>query len=116
MKAINLCKKLEPNNQSNLPISYSNLGLLYSHQRKFESAISLLDLSIAQGYGNNWRAYKELGVCYQRLGEYHKANSYFQKALDICIENFGDSNINTLYTYLDMGTYYYESKQYIAEN
>ncbi len=60
-------------------------GLFYMHNMDIEEAIR--DFEEALKYGpDEWVIYNNIGCCYERLGEFQKAISYFEQAL----EHLGD--------------------------
>lgn len=60
-------------------------GLFYMHNMDIDEAIR--DFEEALKYGpDEWVIYNNIGCCYERLGEFQKAISYFEQAL----EHLGD--------------------------
>lgn len=83
--------------QPNYPEVFNNLGVLMNRQDRFQEAVSYFDKALkADGYVTPENALTNLGYSYFRLGNFVKAKTYHQRALEIipdfCLanKNLGD--------------------------
>ncbi len=62
--------------------AYYAKAVKLANKREFENAIKKFDLSLNLD-SNDVKSYYSKGFCYNKLGEYDKANKYFNKALKL---------------------------------
>ncbi len=67
----------------------TNLSLYYIQQELFSKAKSILEqiISISPSFPKQYPVYFYLGLCYQKLGDYIKAEKYLKKNLKIFSDN-----------------------------
>ncbi len=75
-------KKLLLNNNNNYELK-KILADFYRVEKKFELAISLYDEMINQKVDDLWNIFYRRGICYERLGNWDKAEKDFITSLDI---------------------------------
>ena len=76
-------KALEMNPHYGQP--YSNMGLIYYHLGRFDSAILLFkkSLSLLETREDKAAAWNKLGDCFRRMGDYSNALSAYQKSSEL---------------------------------
>lgn len=93
----------------------SNMAVLYNHQKKYDTAISLLTQSISyhkkQGRIRSLsNAYYNIGGVYKRKKQYSRALKYMDSSLVIAKNE--DFKRRMMYVYREKGSLYYRSKEY----
>ena len=99
----------ESNDSASLATLYSNYGLMYGMQSKYDTAVIYFEKSIdlAERVGNKAilnRAYQNIAISYQMQSDYTRSLIYFQKALTAAEES---KDFNTLsYIWMNTGITY----------
>jgi tetratricopeptide (TPR) repeat protein len=70
----------------NNPLTYLNLGVIYSIQRRYDEAINMFQKNISLS-PTEVRAYFGLGQIYSMLNDIEKANNQFEKVIELAPES-----------------------------
>lgn len=102
-------KFIKPGDSLNLAYVYSNYGMLYGMQSKYDSSASFYEIAIGieerkKDSPSLANSYTNLAISYQQLGNYPQALQYQQKALRIA--EIKNNEISQAYTLTNMGITY----------
>ncbi len=81
-EALKKIKKLLLKNNNHYPLK-KILADFYRVQKEFDQAISIYNEMINEDQDDLWNIYYRRGICYERLGEWNKAEKDFLTSLDI---------------------------------
>ena len=101
-KAIEILKALGKGDSNEVADYNVNLGIAYQATEEFDKAITHL-LEGIKIYSSNpdeqfvrlSRAYNNIGVVYDMIGDYRASNQYFRKSLDLRLEKYGKFGVAT---------------------
>lgn len=102
----NLCIQFarKTGNNNFLNLAYTNLGMLYYKEKKYEQSIPYLkhakDISFERANIVKASEYNNLGLCYQNLKQYQKAIVNFKKGLPFSKDSLSSNNIGFYYLIL----------------
>ena len=123
-KAIDVLKSKNENNDTRLKTLYANIGNVYTFTEKIDSTIYFhqmaYDLAIKiYGRDNYITAIDLRNLCidYMEKGDYQKAISNLNQAIDIARKKLGDDHLELAALYYSIGdAYFYSGKNSMALN
>jgi CHAT domain-containing protein len=98
--------------------SYYLIGVYYSIEKKYLQSIKFLNLSISikeknKEYDQRYaKAFYNLGLAFNRLGDFNKHEDYSVKALELEKKIFGESSPDLISTYSSLIIAYIELQEY----
>ncbi len=97
--------------------SYYELAFLYKESKDYDKALALLEETIGlHEEGNDVifaDTYRHLGELHTLRKEYAQAEKYYQRALEITIQNYGQKNIRVAELNRLLGELFHQKKDYI---
>lgn len=122
-KAFDIFKNIYGEKGKDLAVVYKQLGTYYFKQKKFKKALAHALKAVQIVYPDNHQ-YKpefilspgynsDIGLYYLGLKQYDKAFPYLKKAVESSEKIYGSYHKNTARIYYNIGTYYYQKKEYI---
>ena len=110
---------IDKDDQERISVDYTNLGVFYSKQGKYDLALDYLEkgLQIKTEYlGENHlktaKSYFHMGTLYYKIDKTNEAMGYYQKALSIYQSTTETNPIDIADCYLSIGNYYRRKRDF----